>query len=179
MPRPTDALRALVEGYLAELDFAPYLGSLEEPMRHALGGKRVRPVLCLATGDAIGATVENLLPAAALVVVVQCRQVVVDERERVHELERAARGERLLGLDTGGLGRREAEHGPDALAADRDRVVDRLCLPMQIRPQRERLEALLDERAQLLRASGHRPPPHASPARSPPAPPSRARSARP
>ena len=40
----------LVEGYLAELELAPVLGSLAEPIRYALGGKRVRPVLCLAAG---------------------------------------------------------------------------------------------------------------------------------
>ena len=79
MPRPTDQLRALVEAYLDELTLAPDLGSLEEPMRHALGGKRVRPVLCLATGDAIGAPVENLLPAAAAVELVHSFSLVHDD----------------------------------------------------------------------------------------------------
>jgi geranylgeranyl diphosphate synthase, type II len=79
MPRPPEHLRALVEGYLAELALGPDLGSLEEPMRHALGGKRVRPVLCLATGDALGATVENLLPAAAAVELVHSFSLVHDD----------------------------------------------------------------------------------------------------
>ncbi|HEY6962168.1 MAG TPA: polyprenyl synthetase family protein [Gaiellaceae bacterium] len=79
MPQPTERLRALVEGYLAELALHAELGSLEEPMRHALGGKRVRPVLCLATGDAIGATVENLLPAAAAVELVHSFSLVHDD----------------------------------------------------------------------------------------------------
>jgi geranylgeranyl diphosphate synthase type II len=79
MPRPTEQLRELVEGYLAELAFLPELGGLEEPMRHALGGKRVRPVLCLATGDAIGAPVENLLPAAAAVELVHSFSLVHDD----------------------------------------------------------------------------------------------------
>jgi geranylgeranyl diphosphate synthase type II len=79
MPRPADTLRALVEGYLAELPLTPHLGSLEEPMRHALGGKRVRPVLCLAAGDALGATVENLLPAAAAVELVHSFSLVHDD----------------------------------------------------------------------------------------------------
>jgi geranylgeranyl diphosphate synthase type II len=48
-------------------------------MRHALGGKRVRPVLCLATGDAIGARVENLLPAAAAVELVHSFSLVHDD----------------------------------------------------------------------------------------------------
>src|SRR3954468_8350543 len=79
MPQPTEKLRALVEGYLSELALTPELGSLEEPMRHALGGKRVRPVLCLATGDALGATVENLLPAAAAVELVHSFSLVHDD----------------------------------------------------------------------------------------------------
>ena len=48
-------------------------------MRHALGGKRVRPVLCLATGDAIGARVEDLLPAAAAVELVHSFSLVHDD----------------------------------------------------------------------------------------------------
>jgi geranylgeranyl diphosphate synthase, type II len=79
MPQPPEKLRALVEGYLAELALSPDLGTLEEPMRHALGGKRVRPVLCLATGDAIGAAVENLLPAAAAVELVHSFSLVHDD----------------------------------------------------------------------------------------------------
>jgi len=79
MPRPTSELRALVEGYLAELALTPELGTLEAPMRHALGGKRVRPVLCLATGDALGAPVEDLLPAAAAVELVHSFSLVHDD----------------------------------------------------------------------------------------------------
>ena len=79
MPQRTEQLRALIEGYLSELALTPELGTLEEPMRHALGGKRVRPVLCLATGDALGARVENLLPAAAAVELVHSFSLVHDD----------------------------------------------------------------------------------------------------
>jgi geranylgeranyl diphosphate synthase type II len=79
MPLRPDELRARVEAYLDELVFAPELGSLAEPMRHALGGKRVRPVLCLATGDALGFAVENLLPAAAAVELVHSFSLVHDD----------------------------------------------------------------------------------------------------
>jgi geranylgeranyl diphosphate synthase type II len=79
MPQPPEQLRALVERYLQELALAPDLGSLEAPMRHALGGKRVRPVLCLATGDAIGVRVEELLPAAAAVELVHSFSLVHDD----------------------------------------------------------------------------------------------------
>ena len=79
MPQRTEQLRALVESYLAELALTPELGSLEQPMRHALGGKRVRPVLCLATGDAIGVRIESLLPAAAAVELVHSFSLVHDD----------------------------------------------------------------------------------------------------
>ncbi len=79
MPLRPDQLRALVEGYLDELALTPELGTLAEPMRHALGGKRVRPVICLATGDAIGVPVENLLPAAAAVELVHSFSLVHDD----------------------------------------------------------------------------------------------------
>jgi geranylgeranyl diphosphate synthase, type II len=70
MPQPTDRLVALIEGYLAEL---------EAPMRHALGGKRVRPLLCLATGEAVGVAAERLLPAAAAVELVHSFSLVHDD----------------------------------------------------------------------------------------------------
>jgi geranylgeranyl diphosphate synthase, type II len=79
MPLRTEQLVALVEGYLAELALTPELGSLEPPMRHALGGKRVRPLLCLATGDAVGAAPERLLPAAAAVELVHSFSLVHDD----------------------------------------------------------------------------------------------------
>jgi geranylgeranyl pyrophosphate synthase len=79
MPLQPEALRALVEGYLDELALTPDLGSLAEPMRYALGGKRVRPVLCLATGDAVGFPVEDLLPAAAAVELVHSFSLVHDD----------------------------------------------------------------------------------------------------
>ena len=72
-----------------------------------------------------------------LLVVVERRQVVVDERERVHELERAAGRERRLRLRAGGLGDGEADHRPDPLAADGDRVANRLRLAVQLRPELE------------------------------------------
>ena len=65
--RNSDELRELVESYLGELALTPELGALETSMRQALagGGKRIRPVLCLATAEAAGAEAETALPAAA------------------------------------------------------------------------------------------------------------------
>jgi len=79
--RSADELRALVEVYLDELALTPELGGLAEAMRYALdgGGKRVRPVLCLATGQAAGCEPEALLPAGAAVELVHTFSLVHDD----------------------------------------------------------------------------------------------------
>ena len=79
MPRPPEQLRALVERYLDELALTPELGTLAEPIRHALGGKRVRPVICLATADAVGLELGGILPAAAAVELVHSFSLVHDD----------------------------------------------------------------------------------------------------
>ena len=53
---------------------------------------------------------------APLVVVVERREVVVDERERVHELDAPRPRQRVLDVAARRLGDGEAEHGPDPLA---------------------------------------------------------------
>jgi geranylgeranyl diphosphate synthase type II len=76
-----DELRAAVDDYLARLALAPDLGRLEESMRYALesGGKRVRPVLCLAVAEAAGGDVDHALPAAAAVELVHTFSLVHDD----------------------------------------------------------------------------------------------------
>ena len=78
---PADELRAAVDAYLARLPLAPELGRLEEVVRYALGsgGKRVRPVLCLAVAEAAGGDVERALPAAAAVELVHTFSLVHDD----------------------------------------------------------------------------------------------------
>jgi len=73
--------RARVESYFAGLPLADELGGLTEAMRYSLdgGGKRVRPVLCLATGEALGAEPEQLLPAAAAIELVHTFGMVHDD----------------------------------------------------------------------------------------------------
>ncbi len=74
-------LTALVEGYLDELALTPELGELAGPIRYALagGGKRIRPVLCLATGEALGREPEELLPAGAAIELVHNFSLVHDD----------------------------------------------------------------------------------------------------
>jgi geranylgeranyl diphosphate synthase type II len=79
--RTPDELRALVEGELARLPFASELGRLEDALRYSLlgGGKRIRPVLCLATGEALGREPEELLPAACSLELVHTFSLVHDD----------------------------------------------------------------------------------------------------
>jgi geranylgeranyl diphosphate synthase, type II len=74
-------LATLVEGYLDELALIPELGELAAPIRYALagGGKRIRPVLCLATGEALGREPEELLPSGAAVELVHNFSLVHDD----------------------------------------------------------------------------------------------------
>jgi geranylgeranyl diphosphate synthase type II len=76
-----DELRAMVEEYLEGLEPAADLGGLASAVRYAFeaGGKRVRPVICLATGEAAGASAEQLLPAAAALELVHSFSLVHDD----------------------------------------------------------------------------------------------------
>jgi geranylgeranyl diphosphate synthase type II len=79
--RAPDELRALVERELEAVSFAPSLAGLSEPMRYALvgGGKRIRPVLCLATAEAAGGRAEDALPAAVALELVHTFSLVHDD----------------------------------------------------------------------------------------------------
>ena len=76
--RSVDELRTLVEDALAELSPAGPPG-LDEAFRYALGGKRIRPVLCLAVGEALGAEPEEMLPAACALELVHSFSLVHDD----------------------------------------------------------------------------------------------------
>ncbi|HXV56551.1 MAG TPA: polyprenyl synthetase family protein [Gaiellaceae bacterium] len=78
---PPEELRSLAEDYLAGLPFARELGRLEEALRYSLlgGGKRIRPVLCLAAGEALGRPPGELLPAACSLELVHTFSLVHDD----------------------------------------------------------------------------------------------------
>ena len=80
MRRPEE-LRDLAESYLDDLALTPELDELQDAMRYALGGggKLIRPVLCLTTGEAAGAEPERLLPAAAAIELVHNFSLVHDD----------------------------------------------------------------------------------------------------
>ena len=79
--RPVEELRDAVEAYLRSLTFAPELGPLEEALRYSLesGGKRIRPVLCLAVVEAARGDVAQALPAAAAVELIHTFSLVHDD----------------------------------------------------------------------------------------------------
>ena len=79
--RTADELRDAVEAYLGSLALAPELGALEQPLRYSLesGGKRVRPLLCLAVAEANGASLEDAMPAAAALELVHTFSLVHDD----------------------------------------------------------------------------------------------------
>ena len=78
-----DDLARLVEDYLTELRFSPdgEVAGLEEAMRYSLlaGGKRVRPVLALATARAIGTDPAAVLPAAAAIELIHTYSLIHDD----------------------------------------------------------------------------------------------------
>ncbi|MGB2875715.1 MAG: polyprenyl synthetase family protein [Gaiellaceae bacterium] len=92
MSTPEELLE-LVEQYLEELALTPELGELERPVRYSLagGGKRVRPVLCLATTEAAGAEPEAALPAAAALELVHTFSLVHDDLPALDD-DRVRRG---------------------------------------------------------------------------------------
>ncbi len=79
--RTPDELRALAQGYLEELALTPELHGQAESVRYAIAspGKRVRPVILLATAEAAGAAAEDALPAAAAIELVHCFSLVHDD----------------------------------------------------------------------------------------------------
>ena len=78
-----DELRLAVEGYLEGLRFAaePATEGLEEAMRYSLlaGGKRIRPVLALATAKAIGRDPQTVMPFAAAVELIHTYSLIHDD----------------------------------------------------------------------------------------------------
>jgi geranylgeranyl diphosphate synthase type II len=79
-----DALRDEVERYLADLRFpsaAEQTAGLEEAMRYSLlaGGKRIRPVLALATANAVGRDHADFLPLAAALELIHTYSLIHDD----------------------------------------------------------------------------------------------------
>jgi len=76
-------LRGMVDAALERLGFSasPPTAGLEEAMRYSLlaGGKRVRPVLTLATARALGADPEGVLPFACAIELIHTYSLIHDD----------------------------------------------------------------------------------------------------
>jgi geranylgeranyl diphosphate synthase type II len=82
--RYPDELRAEVEAYLERLRFtgtSPQTAGLEEAMRYSLlaGGKRIRPVLALATATAVGLQRADVMPLAAAIELIHTYSLIHDD----------------------------------------------------------------------------------------------------
>jgi len=74
-----EELRALVGVALDDYEPAQELGTLRAPLRYAVGGKLLRPLLCLASSDALGVDVAEALNAALAVELVHSFSLVHDD----------------------------------------------------------------------------------------------------
>jgi geranylgeranyl diphosphate synthase type II len=78
-----DHLREEIERYLEGMRFSeePLTRGLEEAMRYSLlaGGKRIRPVLALATADAVGLAREQALPLAGALELIHTYSLIHDD----------------------------------------------------------------------------------------------------
>jgi geranylgeranyl diphosphate synthase type II len=77
------ALQRQVDDYLAGLTFAeePSTAGLAEAMRYSLlaGGKRIRPVLALATAEALGHETTHVLPLAGALELIHTYSLIRDD----------------------------------------------------------------------------------------------------
>jgi geranylgeranyl diphosphate synthase type II len=82
-PSYPEILRQEVERYLASMRFSeePLTAGLEEAMRYSLlaGGKRIRPVLSLATARAIGMQQREVLPLAGAIELIHTYSLIHDD----------------------------------------------------------------------------------------------------
>ncbi len=83
VPGFPEDLRSAIEEYLQELRFSTEASTagLEQAMRYSLlaGGKRIRPVLALATASAIGREPVALLPLAAALEMIHTYSLIHDD----------------------------------------------------------------------------------------------------
>jgi geranylgeranyl diphosphate synthase type II len=82
-PAFPEHLRAEVDAYLESLRFGeePATAGLQEAMRYSLlaGGKRIRPVLALATAQALGMARASVLPLAAALEMIHTYSLIHDD----------------------------------------------------------------------------------------------------
>ena len=130
-----EELQAEVDSYLAELTFSsePATSGLEEAMRYSLlaGGKRIRPVLALATADALDRDPAGVLPFAAALELVHTYSLIHDdlpamdddELRRGHPTCHVAYGEDVAILAGDGLFAEALRHLLESQQGEPERVL--------------------------------------------------------
>jgi geranylgeranyl diphosphate synthase type II len=102
-----DDLRRRVDAYLGDLTFSSQadVAGLQEAMRYSVlaGGKRIRPVLTLATASAAGADPEGVLPLAASLELIHTYSLIHDDLRRGLPTCHVAYGEDVAILAGDGL----------------------------------------------------------------------------
>jgi geranylgeranyl diphosphate synthase type II len=82
-PLSINALHGQVESALAEIHFEVPAGAdrLAEAARYALlaGGKRIRPILVMATAQAMGLLTDDVLPTACAIELIHTNSLIVDD----------------------------------------------------------------------------------------------------
>jgi geranylgeranyl diphosphate synthase type II len=82
-PLSMSDLHERVEGALVEIEFEAPAGAerLAEAARYALlaGGKRVRPILVMATAQAMGLRIDDVLPTACAIELLHTNSLIVDD----------------------------------------------------------------------------------------------------
>jgi len=75
--------KKLIDRKLSELILATNksMSRLEESMRYSIlaGGKRLRPILCLAAGESVGGTIEEILPTSCAIEMIHTYSLVHDD----------------------------------------------------------------------------------------------------
>lgn len=75
--------KSMVESKLIELlpNSAEPMSRLEEAMRYSIlaGGKRLRPILCIAASEAVGGTIEVVLPIACAIEMIHTYSLIHDD----------------------------------------------------------------------------------------------------
>jgi geranylgeranyl diphosphate synthase, type II len=138
-------LQAQIEDYLQGLVFSrePRTAHLAEAMRYSLlaGGKRIRPVLALATAEALGHPPASVLPLAAAIEMIHTHSLILDDLPAIDDDPR--RGKPTAHI---AFGEDVALLAADALLAE--------AMTLVLRQQQGKPELVLAAVAELAQAAG-------------------------
>jgi geranylgeranyl diphosphate synthase, type II len=139
-------LQAQIEDYLQRLVFSrePRTAHLVEAMRYSLlaGGKRIRPVLAMATAEALGRAPASVLPLAAALEMIHTHSLIHDDLPAIDD-DDLRRGKPTAHI---AFGEDVALLAGDALLAE--------AITLVLREQQGKPELVLAAVAELAQAAG-------------------------